>query len=389
MKQIYLDNAASTPIDKEILREMEKISRNSRGNPSSLHSFGREANNIIEKARRSIAVFLDCALESVIFTRSATEADNLAVLGVIKKIRENGITRPHIITTKIEHSAVLNPCHHLEKEGRAEVDYISPNKDGAIDARAVEDKIKENTALISVIYANNETGVIQPIPEIGKIAKKKSVPFHTDAAQAAGYLDCRARELRADFITLSAHKIYGPKGAGALFVKDKNSLLPLIYGGGQEFGIVPGTENVPAIAGMGRAIEIIKKNKKETIKMKNLRNWALERIIKEIPGAELNGSREKRLPNNINISLPGAEGEAMITMLDEKGIAVSTGSACSAKDLSASHTLLAMGLSEKRAHSSLRITLGKQNTKKEIDIFINELKKIVKRLREISGYNAQ
>jgi len=388
-KQIYLDYAATTPIDKEVLKAMMPYFKKDFGNPSSLHHFGQIARVAIDEARRKVAKFLNCQEDEVVFTGSATEANNLAIFGVVRALKKKGI-KPHIITSKIEHHAVLHPFEELEKEG-IEVSFLAPNKEGIIEVKEIQNAIKENTVFVSVMYANNEIGTIQPIKEIGQFLakinkeRKHKIYFHTDAVQAVNYLDCDVQKLKVDLLTLSAHKIYGPKGVGALFIKKGTPIKPIIYGGGHEFGLRSGTENVAGIVGLGKAIELVEKHKDDIERIKKLRDKIIEKVSK-IPNTRLNGSKEKRLPNNANISISGVEGESLVIALDQHGIAVSTGSACSSKDLKPSHVLLAIGLSPKEAHGSLRITLGRFTTEEEVDYFLKVLPKVVKRLREISPF---
>ncbi len=388
MPKIYLDHAATTPVDPKVIRAMTPYFKKEFGNASSVHAFGQRALSAIEDARNIVAGFLHCRPEEVYFTGSATEADNLAVQGVARAINDK-VAKPHIITTAIEHHAVLEPCQYLKKQG-FEVTFLQVSKEGLISLADLENAVRENTVLVSVIYANNEIGAIQPIAEIGKFLKqsKKKIYFHTDAAQAVNYLDCNVDDLGVDLLTISAHKIYGPKGVGALFVRKGTAIEPIIYGGGHERGMRPGTENVAGIVGLGAAIkEIVSpKNKLQNIRIRQLRDKLIKKIPKIISDVTLNGSLEKRLPNNANLNFFGAEGEALLVALDQKGFAVSTGSACSSRSLQASHVLTAMGLSEETAHSSLRISLGKYTTEKEIDNLLAVLPKVVGRLRDISGY---
>ena len=388
-KQIYLDYAATTPVDKEVLKAMTPYLKKDFGNPSSLHRFGQKTRSAIDEARKKVAKFLNCSESEIIFTGSATEANNLAIFGVVRALKKKEI-KPHIITTKIEHHAVLHPFEELKKEG-VEVSFIAPNKEGIVEIDDIQKAIKENTVFISIMYANNEIGTIQPIQKIGKLIarlnknRKHKIYFHTDAVQAVNYLDCNVKELGVDLLTLSAHKIYGPKGVGALFVKQGTPIEPIIYGGGHEFGLRSGTENVAGIVGLGKAIELVEKHKNDIKRIKKLQDKIIEEVLK-IPNTRLNGSREKRLPNNVNISISGVEGESLVIALDQYGIAVSTGSACSSKELKPSHVLLAIGLSPKEAHGSLRITLGRFTTEEEVDYFLKILPKVVKRLREISPF---
>jgi len=388
MLKIYLDYAATTPIDPKALKAMTPYLKKDFGNASSIHNFGQKALSAIDEARVSVADFLGCQPQEVYFTASATEANNLALQGVIKALAKEN-KRPHIITSCIEHHAVSETVKHLQKQG-AETTFVSVDKEGIISLSELKKAIKENTVLVSVIYANNEIGTIQPIAEIAKILKNRGrkIYFHTDAVQAVNYLDCNVEKLGVDLLTLSSHKIYGPKGVGALYVKKGTPIEPLIFGGGHERGLRSGTENVPGIVGLGSAIKEIQnpKTKIHNIKIKQLRNKIIKQVPKLIPRVKLNGSAVQRLPNNANFSFEGVEGEALVVALDQKGIAVSTGSACSSRTLEASHVLLALGLPEEEAHGSLRISLGKYTTGKEIDKFLKVLPPVVARLREISGY---
>lgn len=386
MPKIYLDYAATTPVDPKVLRAMLPYLKKDCGNPSSIHSFGQRAILAIDRARESAAKFLSCDAQEIVFTGSASEANNLAIFGLVK-------AKDHIITTQIEHPAILEPCRALERRG-VEVTYLPVNREGLVLVSDIEKAIKSNTVLISVMYANNEIGTIQPVAEIGELLKtrrqkgKNRIYFHTDAVQAANYLDCNVEKLGVDLLTLSCHKIYGPKGVGILYVKNDTKLQPLIYGGGQEHGLRSGTENIAGIIGMGRAIEEIQnpKVKIQIIRTRQFRDKLIRIILKSVPDCRLNGSAVQRLPNNINLSFRGLEGEALVISLDQKGIAVSTGSACSVRNLQPSHVLLALGLSAPEAHGSLRIALGRYTTQQEIEKFLKVLPGIVERLRKISGY---
>ncbi len=385
MEKIYLDNAATTQIDKKVFEAMKPYLTDNYGNASSIHTFGQEGRASIDNARETVAGFLNCQPKEVIFTGSATEADNMVILGIKAK---------HIITSQIEHPAVLEACKHLEAKG-VEVTYLPVNNEGTVEVGAVEQAIKAETGLVSIMYANNEVGTIQPIKEIGEMLKcvnsgrENKIYFHTDAVQAVNYLDCDVQELGVDLLTLSAHKIYGPKGIGALYVRYGTEIEPIIFGGHQEKGLRPGTESVANIAGLAKAVELVKGNEKDNERILELRNKLINNILEKAPEAKLNGSRENRLPNNINFSFKGAEGEAMVIALDQEGIATSTGSACSSGSLSPSYVLLALGLSQNEAHGSLRLTLGIQTTEKEINKVLEVLPEIVKRLREISGYRVK
>lgn len=391
MPKIYLDYAATTPIDPKVLKAMGPYLRKEFGNPSSIHFFGQKALVAIDGSRQTAADFLGCQPDEIIFTGSATEANNLAIFGLVKK-------GDHIITTNIEHHAVFEPCRALEKGG-VEVTYLSVDKDGLVSVSDINKAIKPNTVLVSIMYANNEIGTVQPIQEIGQLLKSKApaqggsasggkIYFHTDAVQAANYFDCNVENLGVDLLTLSSHKIYGPKGVGLLYVRKGVKITPLIYGGGQEHGLRSGTENVANIVGFGQALGEIKnpKSKIQNIRIRQFRDKLIKHILKFIPGSRLNGSQVHRLPNNVNVNFEGAEGEAIVISLDQKGIAVSTGSACSSKSLEPSHVLLALGLSHEEAHGSLRITLGKYTTEQDIARFLKVLPQVIERLRKISGY---
>ena len=383
-KIIYLDYAATTPIDSKVLREMLPYLEKEYGNPSSIYEFGQKAQMALDKARGNVGDFLNCSPSEIIFTGSATEANNLAIFGIVRAWQKKG-KRLHLITTEIEHHAVLEPCKILEKEG-VEVSYLPVDKEGLIRISDFKKAIARNTILVSVMYANNEIGTIQPIAEIGKLLKKSKILFHTDAVQAVNYLNCDVQKLGVDLLTLSSHKIYGPKGVGALYVRKGTEILPIIYGGGQETGVRSGTENVPAIVGLGAAIKEIKNQKLKIKNLKKLRNKLIDGILKNIPDVKLNGSSEHRLPNNANFTIRGAEGESMVIALDGEGIAASTGSACSSRSLEPSHVLLALGLSHEGAHSSLRLTLGRYTTENEINQVLKVLPRVVGRLRKISGF---
>jgi cysteine desulfurase len=400
-KKIYLDYAATTPVDKEVFQTMLPYFSDKLGNAMSVHGFGQEALESIDMARAQVADFFTCSPSEIIFTSGATESNNLIVKGSIRSYysiaRKTG-DKPHIITTKFEHHCVLDACKMAEKDGlTTQISYISPDREGIISVKDIEKEIKPNTILISVMYVNNEIGTIQPIAEISKMLKKinaereeKKLPhiyFHTDATQAINYLDCDVNNLGVDMLSMSAHKIYGPKGIGALYIRKGTAVKRIQDGGDQEFKMRAGTHNVPGIVGLGAAISMIKlpAMQKKIKEIKNLRDYIIKRVLKEIPKSYLNGSAEKRSPNNANFRFDNVEGEGLILSLDLDGIAGSTGSACSSGALEPSHVLLSLGLKHEQAHGSLRITLGKHTTKKEIDIFITKLKEIIKRLRRISG----
>ncbi|MCI0471035.1 MAG: cysteine desulfurase [Candidatus Aminicenantes bacterium] len=395
-RKIYLDYAATTPLDPRVFAAMKPYFSQKFGNPASIHSFGRETNEAVEKARKQAANFFNCDTSEIIFTSGATESNNLAVKGsIIARIshsNKNSKFKPHIVTTAFEHSCVLNSCRKLEEQGMAEVTYLPVGRDGIVNVSDVRKSVKENTTLISVMYVNNEIGTIQPIREIGGLIAKvnktreEKVIFHTDAVQAVNYLDCKVENLGVDLLTASAHKIYGPKGVGLLFIRKNTPIGRIQDGGKHEFGLRSGTLNVPGIIGLGSAIELAEKERARNFKIvEKLRDHAIARVMKEIKGVRLNGSKIKRISANASFTFRDVEGEGMLLGLDLAGIAVSTGSACSAGDLRPSHVLTAIGLSEEESHGSLRVTLGKYTTKNEVDYFIDTLKEVVARLRKIAG----
>lgn len=380
-KRIYLDHAATTYLDQRVFQAMRPYFLKKFGNPASIHSFGQEAQAAVDKAREKVAAFLRCKPEEIIFTSGATESNNLALKGIVKALKEKG---NHIITSAIEHHSILEPCEVLEKEG-IEITKLLPNKKGIIDPKDVEKAITKKTILISIMYANNEVGTIQPIPEIGKIAQKNNIIMHTDAVQAAAYLNCHVDKLKVDLLSLSGHKFYGPKGIGILYIRKGTPIKSIQQGGHQEYELRAGTLNVPGIVGIGEAIKLVAKDQKKANKrIERLRDKLINGILKLIPDAQLNGSLIQRLPNNANLCFKNTEGESMLINLDFEGIAVSTGSACSSKSLKPSHVLLAMGIPPELAHGSIRFTLGKSTTKADIDKVIKIMPKIVKKLRKMS-----
>lgn len=393
MKKIYLDHAATTPLDPQVFEVMKPYFFEKFGNSASIHSFGQEALKAVDSAREKVAKFLSCQIHEVIFTSGATESNNLAIKGIIEA---SVLPKPHIITSKIEHHSVLEPIEFLRKKGKIEVSFIPVNREGIVNTKSVQNAITKNTVLVSIMYANNEIGTIQPIAEIGKIIKKinevrkknKQIPiaFHTDAVQAVGFLDCNVNKLNVDLLSLSAHKFYGPKGIGILFIKEGTKILPLHHGGFHEYNLRAGTLNVPGIVGLGKAIELLSGEKwqQNVQKIKRLRDKLIQGILNTIPDVLLNGSKEKRLPSNANFCFKNAEGESILLNLDFAGIAVSTGSACASGSLEPSHVLLALGLTPDLAHGSLRFTLGKDNSDEEIEQVLNLLPKIVKNLRKMS-----
>lgn len=386
-KEIYLDYASTTPTDPAVLNLMHQEGQALYGNASSIYQAGRLAKRKIEEARATVTGILGTKKNEIIFTGSGTEADNLAILGAARANKEKS---KHIIVSAIEHKAILEPAKLLKKEG-FEISYAPVDKKGILDLVAFEKLLSEDTILVSVMYANNEIGTIQPIKKISEIIKKHKSQngfplFHTDACQAAGVLDLNAAKLGVDMMTINGSKIYGPKGIGCLYVKEGVKIEPQIVGGGQERGMRAGTENPSLILGLARALEISEKKKlKENRRLSEMRDYLIKKIKKEIKGAYLNGHPTKRLPNNINFSFAGLEGEALVLLLDDAKIYCSTGSACSSSDLNPSHVLLAIGLSPELAHGSLRLTLGRGTNKKDLDKTINELKKAVASLRKISS----
>ncbi len=379
-EKVYFDYAATTPTERDVIEKATPFLGERFGNPSSLHSFGQESLFALDKARKSVADFLGAMEREIIFTPSATQANNIAILGVLKECKSS-----HVITTSIEHKAVLEP---LKKSG-VNVTHLPAYKEGVVRVEDVRESLKDNTQLVSIGYANSEIGTIQPIQEIGEMIREENkkrrekIIFHTDAVQAVNYFPCKVNDLGVDLLTLSGHKIYGPKGAGALYIKEKNKVFPIFYGATQERGFCPGTENIFAIAGLGFAIEMLSKNNSE--KTRRLRDKIIDVLLEEVPGSKLNGSREKRLPNNINVTFKGVEGESLMIALDREGIAVSTGSACASGSLAPSYVLLALGLAHEEAHGSLRISLGRFTTEKEVDYLLEKLPPIINRLRKISG----
>ncbi len=385
-KNIYLDNASTTCVDRRVVLAMEPFWSEIYANPSNIYSFGLEAKEALEKSRLKIANFLGSDPNEIIFTSGGTESNNLAIFGSIAKFKTG-----RVITTAIEHPSVLKPMQELEKRG-FEIIKIFPKKNGVINTEDIKRYLNQKTILVSVMYANNEIGTIQPIAEIAKIisdfrnstkkvGKQTSYPlFHTDACQATQYLEMDVKKLGVDMLTINGSKIHGPKGIGALFVRKSVELKPQILGGGQEKGLRSGTENVAGIVGLGQAISLI--DKKDVPKTKKIRDFIIDQLTR-IEGAELNGCKRRRLPNNVNISFSGVEGESLVLYLDKAGICVATGSACSTQSLEPSHVITAIKNREV-AHSSLRITLSRYNTMSEAKIAVEQIKKSVKKLRGIS-----
>ena len=381
MKNVYFDNSATTKTDEKVLESMMPYLSENYGNPSSIYKIGRENKKAVEESREKIAKILNCKPEEIYFTAGGSESDNTAIKGIARAYKNKG---NHIITSKIEHPAVLETCKQLEKEG-FEVTYIGVDENGILNLEEIKNAIRPSTILISVMFANNEIGTIQPIYEIGKIAKENGVFFHTDAVQAVGSLRIDVQELNIDSLSLSGHKFYSPKGIGALYVRTGVKFEKFISGGHQERNKRAGTENVAGIVGIGKAIEIAYDNLEEHNKrIRDLRDYYVKEVEQKIPYIKINGDLERRLPGNSNISFRFIEGEGLLLNLDLKGICASSGSACTSGSLDPSHVLLAIGLPHEIAHGSLRISIGKYNTKEEVDYLVENLVEIVTRLREMS-----
>lgn len=380
-KFVYMDHAATTFTKKEVLDAMLPYFTEEFGNPSSVYSFSRATKKAIETAREKVAKAIGAKADEIFFTGGGSEADNWAIKGVAFANRKKG---NHIITTKIEHHAVLHTCEFLEKNG-FEVTYLPVDEYGMVNVDDVKKAITDKTILISVMFANNEVGTIEPIKEIGEIAHEKGIYFHTDAVQAVGNVPIDVNDMNIDLLSLAGHKFYGPKGVGALYIRKGVKIDNLIHGGGQERGRRAGTENIPGIVGLGKAIEMATSDiEGHSQKLRKMRDKMIKGIQENIPYAKLNGHSEKRLPGNINFSFSFIEGESMLLLLDQKGICASTGSACSSGSLEPSHVLMAMGLPHELAHGSLRLTLGDLTKEEDIDYVLDALKEVVSKLRGMS-----
>ena len=383
MKEIYLDYSATTPVKKEVFESMMPFFTEEYGNPSSLYKKGRTAKEHITIARKQVADLIGASENGIFFTSGGTEADNWAVKGIAEARKNKG---NHIITTKIEHHALLHTCEHLEKQSY-EVTYLSVDKNGLIDLQELKDAIKPTTILISIMFVNNEVGTIQPIKEIGAIAKEHNIVFHTDAVQAIGNVAIDVNDMNIDILSMSSHKIYGPKGIGALYLNRRINLPNYLHGGAQEFKKRSGTENVPGIIGFGKAAELAKKNLDEHIAhLTELRDYFIKSIMENIEGVRLNGHPEKRHPGNINITISYVEGETTLLFLDINGIYASSGSACSSSSFAASHVLQALGIPLEDALSSVRFTVGDFTTKEDIDYTVDTLKKLAEKYRSFSPF---
>lgn len=387
MKKIYLDYAATTAVRPRVLAEMEPYLNHKFGNASSMHLFGQEARGAIDSARANVAKLINSLPEEIIFTSGGTEANNLAIKGLV----ESFASRPHLIISQIEHQAVLKVVKELEKGGKIEATYLGVDALGRVDPQALKKAIKKNTILISIMYVNSETGVIQPIREIGKIIEKinkkrrHKIYFHSDAVQAAGHFDLNVDYLHLDLMTISAHKIYGPKGVGLLYLRKGTPLVSQMTGGEQENGHRAGTENVAGIVGLAKALSLAASRQLPVAsRIRKLRDYFEKKVREEIKGVSINGDLKNRAPHISNLSFNRAEGESILLSLDLEGIAASSGSACTSGSLEPSHVLMAMGISSLLVQSSIRFSLGRENTKEEIDYVVKILKKIIKRLRKMS-----
>jgi len=382
MRRVYLDHSATTPVDPEVASIMMTYYTEKYGNPSSVHGFGREAKQALEQARKQVAELIGATPKEITFTSGGTEADNLAILGITDALRKKG---KHIITTCIEHHAVLETCEYLEKNG-FDLTVLPVDEEGIISVDDIRKAIRPDTILITVMHANNEVGSIQPITEIGKLTRELGIVFHVDAVQSLGKIPINVEEMNVDLMTVSSHKIYGPKGVGALYVRQGVRIMPLVHGGGQEKKRRSGTENTPGIIGFGKACELAgQRMADDAEQQRKLRDKLMNGILERIESVKVNGPvGEKRLPNNVNISIRYVEGESLLLSLDMLGISASSGSACTSGSLDPSHVLLGMGLIHEIAHGSLRFSLGRQNTDEDIDYVLEQLPKIVERLRMMS-----
>jgi len=381
MKNIYLDYAATTPTDPRVVQAMAPCFTEFYGNPSSLHAFGQTAKHLVEEARQTMSSFIGASPEEIIFTSGGTESNNAVIVGIALARRDRG---NHIITSKIEHHAILEPCHFLEKQGY-DVTYLPVDQYGLVDPGEVEKAMTNKTILISIMHANNEIGTIQPIAEIGRIARERGVYFHTDAVQTFSHLPIHVDELQVDLLSASGHKLYGPKGVGILYVRKGTRILPVLRGGDQEKGRRASTHNVPGIVGLGKAVSLAKTEMGQEMEhLTTLRDTLIRGILDNIKHSRLNGHPVKRLPNNVNVSIAYVEGESMLLNLDMEGIACSTGSACSSASLEPSHVLAAIGLPHELAHGSLRFSLGKPTSEDDINRVLEVLPGIVEKLRSMS-----
>ena len=386
MRNVYLDYSATTPVKEEVLKEMIPYFTEKFGNPSSLYDMGLESKEAVDKARQQVAALINADPSEIYFTAGGTEADNWAVFGTAEKFRAKG---NHIITTKVEHHAMLHSCAYLEKEGY-DVTYLDIDKDGRVDLKQLEDAITDKTILISIMLVNNEIGTIEPVKEAAAIAKKHKILFHTDAVQALGNVPIDVKDMGIDMMSMSSHKIYGPKGIGALFIRKGVRIDNYMHGGAQENNRRAGTENLAGIVGFGKAAELAKENFDAHVKHSSqMRDYLKDRILSEIPDTFVNGTMDGRHPGNLNVTFEYIEGESILLLLNQFGISVSTGSACSSKSLEPSHVLAALGVPDEMIHGTGRFTVGDMTTKEDIDYVVDNLKTVVARLREISSVNAK
>lgn len=381
MDRIYLDHAATTPVKQEVLDAMMPYFTQNFGNPSSVYQVAQINKKAVDEAREKVASLLGAHPNEIFFTAGGSESDNWAIKGIVEANKSKG---NHIITSKIEHHAVLHTCEYLEKQGY-EVTYLNVNENGQIDLDELKAAIKDTTILITIMYANNEVGSIMPIKEIGQIAKEHGVAFHTDAVQAIGQVKINVKDENIDALSMSGHKIYGPKGVGVLYIRRGLKITNLIHGGAQERGRRAGTENVPGIVGLAKAMELAYTDFEEkNARIKGLRDKLMNGILNTVPYCKLNGDPVNRLSNNVNIGFEFVEGESLLLLLDMNGVAASSGSACTSGSLDPSHVLLALGLPHEKAHGSLRMTLGEKTTEEEIDYVLEKLPAIVQRMRDMS-----
>lgn len=393
MKKVYLDYAATTPLDPEVLRVMEPYLSTHFGNPSSIHAWGRETRLAVEKARQQVADFLGCQVEEIVFTGSITEAENLALIGFVQGLRDHHPDRQpsdfHLITSPVEHHAALDVFKAFEKQG-FQVTYLPVDSTGLVSMEDVQQALTDQTVLVNVMYVNNEVGTVQPIAEIGEWVKSVRsrrgsadlpIAFHTDAAQAVEYFPMRVDDLGVDLMSFGPHKLYGPKGVGILYLREKTELSALVVGGGQEWGLRAGTENVPGIVGAGEAVARLSEPGGQSARILELQRRLVSGVLERVEDSCLTGHPEKRSPAIASFVIPGVEGEALLLMLDKAGIAASSGSACTTGDLKPSHVLLAMGIPAEEAHGSLRLSLGRQTTEEDIEYVLDALPEVVEKLR--------
>ncbi len=383
-RRIYLDHNATTPVEPAVVDAMLPYFGAEYGNASSIHAFGQRARAAVETAREQVAALLNARPQEIVFTSGGTESDNQAIFGIVRNAMKKGAAAPHVITTTIEHEAVLNACQELEREGAA-VTYLAVNENGLIDVEELRKAIRPETVLITVMHANNELGTVQPLEEIGAIAAEADVYFHTDAVQSAGKIAMDVRKLQADLLAISAHKLYGPKGVGATFVKGGTRLKQLLYGGHHQRGFRPGTENVPGIVGLGKAAELAREDLPvDERRMAGLRDKLERGLLEKVPDAAVNAGAGPRTPNTTNVLFPGIEGEALVIAADLRGLACSTGAACSSGAVEPSHVLTAIGRKPDEARASIRFSLGRHSTEEDVDDALKIIPAAVAQLREFS-----